>query len=302
MHIQTTQCVQSFLAAEPLNGNDGTSTIITFKVSRRTLALEANSYYFGHETWAKGYLRACHQYKDFKERRHTLMGSWEDKIVVDVGCGPGNVYRSLQKHCGTPRLLIGIDVAKGGLEMAQALGYVPVLADAQQLPFVSGFADIVTANATLHHCDDMEQVLREAARLVRPGGKLVIDHEPQKTMFNDNWIAKLIWNARLPLYLWMKRGGHTTAEEQYWSTATEAHHKPGDGVTPDLFYRVLEPMGFQVRLYPHNTRVGSEITQGKQGQGPWKVRLAQRLTGVNPNSASGAMMLMCVATRTASLR
>ncbi len=296
MNAQTTQGVRVFLSAEPLDKNACVQAFTAFEISRHTPALKANSYYFGHPEWAKGYL-ACHQYTAFKERWQTLMGSWEDKIVVDVGCGPGNLYRSLRKRCGTPRLLIGVDVAAGSLEMAHELGYAPVLADAQQLPFVSGFADIVTANATLHHCDDMEQALREAARLVRPGGMLVTDHDPQKTMFNDNWRANLIWNARLPLYRWMKRGGHSTANEQYWSTATEAHHRPGDGITPDLFCRVLTPMGFQVQLYPHNMKVGQEITQGEKGQGPWNVRLAQRLTSVDPSSTSGAMMLMCVATR-----
>lgn len=276
---------------------DRTQPDAVFEVSRQSLALEANRYYFSHEKWARDYL-VCHQYKDFKHRWQQLMGSWENKTVVDIGCGPGNVYKSLQKRCGTPQLLIGVDVAKGGLKIARELGYTTVLADAQKLPFVSGFADIVTVNATLHHSDDMEKVLREAARLVKPGGKLITDHDPQKTMFNNNWIAHLIWNARLPLYRRMKRGGHSTAAEQYWSTATEIHHRPGDGVSPELFHQVLDPMGFHVQLYPHNMRVGSEISQGRRGQGPRYVRLAQRLTGVNPDSEAGAMMLMCAATRT----
>lgn len=297
MNAQTKLEIQDFFATEPLNESSCSQSIATFPVSLQTPAAIANSYYFNQKQWARGYL-ACHQYKEFKDRWQILMGSWEDKIVVDVGCGPGNVYRSLKKRCGTPRLLIGVDIAMGGLEIAQELGYTSVLADAHQLPFISDFADIVTVNATLHHCDDMEQVLREAARIVRPGGTLFTDHDPQKTMFNDNWRAKLIWNARLPLYRWMKRGGHSTVEEQYWSTATEAHHSPGEGMTPDLLYRVLKPMGFQIQLYPHNMRVGREIVQGEKGKGPLKVRLSQRFSGVNPSSDLGAMMLMCVATKT----
>lgn len=307
MSAQISSRIRPFFSTEPLQANKASlkklrhpaSPNATFAVLRDSSGLNANRYYFGQEKWARDYL-ACHQYKDFKNRWQQLMGSWENKIVVDIGCGPGNLYKSLRKRCGTPRLLVGVDVAQGSLKIAQELGYTTVLADAQQLPFVSGFADIVTVNATLHHSDDMEQVLREAARLVKPGGKLITDHDPQKTMFNNNWIAHLIWNARLPIYLRMKRGGHSTAAEQYWSTATEIHHRPGDGVTPDLFRRVLDPMGFQVQLYPHNMRVGSEIVRGARGQGPRHVRLAQRFTGVDPDSEAGAMMLMCVATRTAT--
>ncbi|MEH2326884.1 MAG: hypothetical protein V7K32_25630 [Nostoc sp.] len=43
-----------------------------------------------------------------------------------------------------------------------------------------------------------------------------------------------LWNLRLWLYRLIKRGGHTTAAEQTWGLATEVHHRPGDGVTPEL--------------------------------------------------------------------
>ena len=62
--------------------------------------------------------------------------------------------------------------------MAREVGYTTILADAHHLPFVDGFADIVVANATVHHCDDMSRILTEAARLVRPGGLLFTDHIP----------------------------------------------------------------------------------------------------------------------------
>ncbi len=296
MNTANTQSLRSLFSVEPLVANEASQSMHRFKISRHTPALLANSYYFSNTEWMKGYLM-CHQTAAFKGRWQTLMGSWQDQIVVDVGCGPGNVYRALRKHCGVPRLLIGIDVAEGGLRMAQSLGYTPVLADAQQLPFVSEFADIVVANAMLHHCDDMAQALRESARLVRPGGRLIVDHDPQRSMFGRSKMAKLIWHMRLPLYRWLKRGGHATADEQLWSTATEAHHKPGDGVDAELFYQVLEPMGFEIRLYPHNASVGSEVVEGQRGFSPWKVRWAQRLSGIDPDSVAGAMVLMCVATK-----
>lgn len=284
------------LSTDALPLDKSSSGLVAFEIPRHTPALEANSYYFSQPDWAQGYLM-CHQYSAFKDRWQALTGSWQDKIVVDIGCGPGNVYRALKKRCGVPQLLIGIDVALGSLKIAQSLGYTPVLADAQQLPFISEFADIVVANATLHHCDDMAQTLKEAARLVRPGGKLIIDHDPQRTTFRPSPIAKWLWEARLPLYRLLRRGGHATAQEQYWSTATEAHHFPGDGVDMNLFHRVLDPMGFEVKLYPHNIYVGSEIVRGQRGRSPQKVRLVQRLSGVNPDSVEGAALLMCVAVK-----
>ncbi|GAX44085.1 type 11 methyltransferase [Tolypothrix sp. NIES-4075] len=56
-----------------------------------------------------------------------------------------------------------------------------------QKPCISSFlnfADIVVANATVNHCDDMGRILREAARLVRPGGLLFTDQDPQRSAWN----------------------------------------------------------------------------------------------------------------------
>jgi SAM-dependent methyltransferase len=265
-------------------------------ISNSSPAIEANSYYFGHPEWAKNYFDACHRDDPFKSRWLTATGSWNDKIVVDIGCGPGNVYASVG---GLPKLLIGVDVSRGALEIAREIGYTPLLADAQNLPLISGFADIVVVNATLHHCDDMEKALSEAARLVRRGGVLVTDHDPQLSAWNFKGIALMMWNARLPLYRLIKRGGHSTASEQKWSLASEAHHKPGDGMTSDFYHKILAPMGFTVNVYPHNHTVGAEVLQGNYGRSTRKYRLGQRLSGINPDSPLAALSMMCVATRNA---
>lgn len=298
MHLMSTQTfckLSEYIADHTQSHYD--EGILSFPVSNLSPAMQANSFYFGHAEWAKSYLDVVHRDRAFQERWQSCIGSWQGKIVVDIGCGPGNVYAALREHLGTPHLMLGVDISAGGLKMAESLGYTPVLADAQQLPFVDGFADIVTLNATLHHCDDMAKVLREAARLVRPGGLLLTDHDLQRSMWNDNWIARFIWNARLPIYRLLRRGGHATADEQYWSTATEAHHMPGDGVTPEFFRQILEPMGYTIELHPHNRTAGAEVLWGERGQAEWKVRLAQRLCGVDPDSQAGALVMMCIARR-----
>src|ERR1700710_519850 len=146
------------------------------KIENPTEGIKANAYYFGNFDWAEEYLIYCHRSESFKTRWTAAIGDWTDKVVVDIGCGPGNIFATLK---GKPRILIGVDVAPKSLEIAANLGYTAVLADATNLPFVSGFADIVTLNAALHHCEDMDAVLKEAARLVKPGGLIVTDHDPQ---------------------------------------------------------------------------------------------------------------------------
>lgn len=270
------------------------NSILKFPIVRRSFFMEANDHYFGHPEWGRLYLEACHRSPALQDRWQAAIGSWQDQIVVDMGCGAGNLGAALQERCGKPQLLIGVDISEGALAMAQEIGYTPVLADAHQLPLVDSFADVVVLNAALHHCDDMERVLQEAARLVKPGGLLIADHDPQRTAWKDSPLAQWIWNARLPLYRWIKRGGHATAEEQYWSTSTEVHHKPGEGVTADFFHRHLEPYGFEVKCYPHSGG-GAEVLQGNYGRPQFKTRVVQWLTGIDSRSPEAAMLLMCVA-------
>lgn len=260
-------------------------------------AIKANAYYFGNFDWAEEYLIYCHRNEDFKSRWTAALGDWTDKVVVDIGCGPGNIFATLK---GKPKILIGIDVASKSLEIAADLGYTTLLADATNLPLISGFADIVTLNAALHHCEDMEAVLKEAARLVKPGGLLVTDHDPQKSAWNYRGLAKLLWNGRLYYYKLIGHGFHKTSNQQYWALATEIHHKPGHGVTQEMFKRLLGPLGFSVKVYPHNHSIGAEALDGKTGKAELKYQIGNILSGRNPKAKTSALSLMCVARKYAN--
>ncbi|MBS7567030.1 class I SAM-dependent methyltransferase [Mucilaginibacter sp. Bleaf8] len=270
-----------------------------FPILRRSEGLEANAYYFGNEEWAEEYLTYCHRSDTFKSRWLAATGDWTGKTVIDIGCGPGNIYATLKDVVGKPEHLIGVDVAPNSLKFAAGLDYTPVLADANNLPFKSEIADIVVLNATLHHCENMDSVLKEAARLVKPGGVLVTDHDPQFTAWNYKGAAKLLWNARLLLYRITGHGFHKTSEQQKWGLACELHHKPGDGVKREMFESILEPHGFQVKVYPHNHDLGMEVLSGKRGKAEFKYRLGNILSGRNPESERSALTLMCVAQKVA---
>jgi SAM-dependent methyltransferase len=252
---------------------------------------QANAAYFDNAEWAAIYFNACHRDNAFRDRWHTAIGSWDDKVVVDVGCGPGNLFATLG---GKPKALIGVDVSPVALRMAKDLGYTPLLADAHDLPFVSGFADIVALNATLHHCTAMAPVLAEAARLVRPGGVLICDHDPQLTAWDWRGPAMLLYRMRLPLYRLFQ--GHAWDEQKH-RMASEIHHRPGRGVTPALFRLNLKRLNFEVKLYPHNNEAGAETFDSIMGRSRLKYRIGQRLSGINPNSIKGALSLMCIAVR-----
>jgi len=95
----------------------GASPIKCCPLSRSSLGLSANITYFYHTAGAGIYFRFCHRNDSFRARWQAATGSWDDKIIGDIGCGPGNVFATVG---GNPRLLIGVDVARGSLEMARA--------------------------------------------------------------------------------------------------------------------------------------------------------------------------------------
>lgn len=254
--------------------------------------LEANAYYFNNSEWAEEYLTYCHRDNNFISRWEKVLGDYSDKIVVDLGCGPGNVFANFAEK---PKLLIGVDVAVKSLEFAKKYGYLPVLADASNLPFISGFADIVISNASLHHCDDMAAVLLEAARILKPGGTIITDHDPQKSAWNYKGLALLLWKSRTFFYRYTGHGFHKEKGQQYWALKTETHHKPGHGISKEFFEKILTPLGFDVKIYPHNQTVDSKVFEGNIGKAPFKYRLGSFLSGRNPNSHSSALSLMCVA-------
>lgn len=264
-------------------------------LTAQSSGLKANAYYFSHPKWTTDWLAGVHRDRELRERWHAVAGTWDSKVVVDVGCGPGNLFANLG---GTPTSLIGVDIALGSLRMAADQGYIPLLADAHAMPLRSQCADVVALNATVHHCDDMHAVLVESARLVRPGGVIVIDHDPQLTAWNYHGVGKLLWEMRKPLYRLMKRGGHSAEDnEQEWAEATEIHHRPGDGLTEEFLRSTLEPMHFDVFIYPHNQTVGSAILEGEMGEKPLKFRVGQRLSGIDPASPRSALSLLCVGVR-----
>lgn len=263
------------------------------KIGPYSAGMRANAHYFSNPQWMEIWLAYVHRYPEWRERWQAAVGSLDGKVLVDIGCGPGNVLASLG---GTPREAIGVDIAAGSLGKAAQVGYVPLLADAHVLPLKSGIADIVAINGSLHHCDDMRGVLTEAARIVRPGGMLITDHDPQQSAWAFRGVALMMWRLRVPIYRWIKRGGHCAQDdEQSWALATELHHRPGDGMTEALLRSSLEPLDFSVDIYPHSHFVGRDIFNGAMGRPPLKIRLAQRLSSIDPASQAGALSLFCVA-------
>jgi len=99
-------------------------------------------------------------------------------FVLDVATGTGFTALAFAPSVET---VIGMDVSPGMLEQARKQAGERRIANAvfqegaaESLPFADGVFDIVTCRIAPHHFLSIEKFLREAARVLKPGGRLAL--------------------------------------------------------------------------------------------------------------------------------
>lgn len=120
-------------------------------------------------------------------------------IVLDVGTGTGFVTAGL-----APRVarVVAVDQAPAMLEVAHRnLGELGITnvelreADIARLPLTTDSVDAAVANMVLHHAVSLEVVLREMARVTKPGGWVAVTdavehpYEWMRTEHADVWLG-----------------------------------------------------------------------------------------------------------------
>ncbi len=100
--------------------------------------------------------------------------------ILDVGTGKGRLLVELAKRAGCR--VTTVDADAGEQRFARMNATVAgvssrirfITADAAELPFKHPSFDAVISMNALHHMDNLEGVLKELVRVLRPGGKLVL--------------------------------------------------------------------------------------------------------------------------------
>jgi SAM-dependent methyltransferase len=91
--------------------------------------------------------------------------------VLDTGCGLGMYVRAFRRFTDQ---VYGIDVDPD--KIAEASRELPNLqvAPAESLPFEDNFFDVVLSHEVWEHVDDDRAAAREAVRVLKPGGRIVV--------------------------------------------------------------------------------------------------------------------------------
>ena len=147
--------------------------------------------------------------------RHLAAALTDCATVVDVGCGDGSVAARLLDHRPDLRVT-GIDV------LVRSDTRIPVAPfDGRTIPFGDASFDAVTLVDVLHHLEDPEPLLREAARVTR-NAIVVKDH------LADGVLAR----PTLRLMDWFGNASHGVAlPYNYWTRGRWAQALDATGLT-----------------------------------------------------------------------
>ena len=100
-----------------------------------------------------------------------MAGMRRDLQLLDCGCGTGHNLATLLRPYGRA---FGFDLTPGGLLRAHAAGFPLARADMAAIPFQSARFDLVTSFDVMQYVADDYAVMREMARVLKPGGALVV--------------------------------------------------------------------------------------------------------------------------------
>ena len=149
---------------------------------------------------------------------------WQNKRVVEVGCGQGTTLNYLPQYGAN---VVGIDMSVGSILGARAGAQELKIAskislaqgDAEKLPFADASCDCVISFGVLHHTSDTAAGIQEIYRLLKPGGRAIV---MLYRSGNPKW-----WMTRLLRgYAWLV--DQFTGEKFYLANRLRARREAGN--------------------------------------------------------------------------
>jgi len=144
--------------------------------------------------------------------------------ALDVACGTGDLAIELSRRVGVDGEVIGSDFAQEMLERARikAPALQWDLGNALDLPYASNRFDAATVGFGARNFSDLDRGLAEMARVVKPGGRVVVleittPRKPPLSTFYSLWFDRIV-----PLI-----GRLTGEEEAYTYLPSSVKRFPG---------------------------------------------------------------------------
>lgn len=208
---------------------------------------------------------------------------------MDFGTGTGHMV-GLAKDLFEPRL--GLDISGGMLALAMGKNLPVLLADCCNPPVADGSVGVVVAYSFLHHFKEPQEVLDQMLRVLRPGGWLMVDWEPNghaRPRFLSRFVSWLIHPE-----LWFKPRTYQQSEKVAKVNALAEYHEVlGSGLDAERLASHLTHCGCnEVRIVYH-----SNCASALKPRVQWRTRVRAMLDVRWPSARSSASVFLLLARR-----
>jgi ubiquinone/menaquinone biosynthesis C-methylase UbiE/DNA-binding transcriptional ArsR family regulator len=180
---------------------------------RATRAAAAQAYFRAHAAqWDR--IRKLHVADDAVEDAiRAALGDKPFRSLLDLGTGTGRMLElfgpEIERGLGIDLSLDMLQLARDRLERAGLKNCSVRQGDLYDLPLGNDSFDVVILHQVLHFLDDGARAIHEAARVLRPGGRLlVVDFAPHEQEFlREQFAHRRLGFARETVSQWMTSSG-----------------------------------------------------------------------------------------------
>lgn len=127
-----------------------------------------------------------------------LIKGIENPVFLDIGCGPGLLLRDLYQRF-SPKKVIGVDLSRDMLKMAEEILNEPLKAGKAQLilqhmqenPTLPGNVDAIFSSRVLRSFEDQFTIFKSMHRSLKSGGFLIVLDWDRQSLWNyASWMSR----------------------------------------------------------------------------------------------------------------